>query len=86
MSRPSKLVSLCDRTVFLGKLARLLVGDLALLCQVRLVTDEEDDSVGVGEVSRIGQPAAEVIVGASSKKEDVSVSLLTNGTQYRVIS
>ena len=49
--------------VLLCELPRLLVGDVPLRLQVGLVADEEDDRVGVGQVPRVRQPAAQVVVG-----------------------
>ena len=55
-----------DEAVLLGELGGLLVGDGPLALQVRLVPDQEDDGVGVGEVAGVGEPGAEVVVGGAA--------------------
>jgi len=52
--------------IFVSKLFCLLVSHVPLRLQVRLVADEEDHSVGVGQVARVCQPGGEVIVSRPS--------------------
>merc|ERR1719462_223898 len=53
------------RTRF-NKLFCLLVSHVPLRLQVRLVADEEDHSVGVGQVARVCQPGRKVVVSRPS--------------------
>ena len=54
-----------DEAILIGKLLRLLRRDVALAIKIALVTDEEDNRIGVGQVSRVREPALQVIVRAA---------------------
>ena len=60
-SRPSE-----EYIVLKGNYSRLAW--LHLRLQVRLVADEEDHSVGVGQVARVCQPGGEVVVSRPVSK------------------
>ena len=49
-------------TIFLGELACLLVGDLSLIGQIRLVSNQENHCVVVRQIPGISQPAAQMII------------------------
>ena len=50
------------KVVLLGEGACLLGRDGAKVAQVRLVSDEHDDYVGVGVVAKLSKPALHVLV------------------------
>ena len=54
--------------VLVSELLGLLVGDVPLCLQITLVPDEEDHSVGVGQVARVCQPGGEVVVSRPVNK------------------
>ena len=54
--------------VLVSELLGLLVGDVPLCLQITLVPDEEDHSVGVGQVPSVGQPRAQVVVGGPGRR------------------
>jgi len=56
-------------TVLLGELARLLVGNLPLFGEVRLVPDEEDHRVVVRQVPCVRQPATQMVVRGPPTRE-----------------
>lgn len=49
-------------SVLVGKLLGLLIGHLASALQIGLVANEKDHSTWVCEITRVGEPAAQVIV------------------------
>lgn len=58
-----------QQSVLVGEALRLLVRDLARTLQIALVADQEYHSVRVGQVARVRQPAAQVVVRRSGRQQ-----------------
>ena len=65
-----------NEPILFSKLCGLVVAHVHLALQVLLVSNEHDDSVGVGEIASISEPGGEVVEGRSAVEAFAALSIV----------